>query len=73
MKVADKVRLSFLVIAMVITGLVGLVAYTKSKSDLEEATIERLKTMARSRARNIVSYVKTLETRIALMADSAAL
>ena len=70
MKIANKISLSFLITALVLTGITAPISYVIIKSNLEGAIFEHLKTTAQSRAQHIKTFLKQRKVKVELMAES---
>ena len=59
MKIRHKISLSFLVTALLLTGVAVSIMYRSFKGDLKEAIFDHLRTTAQSRAHHIETFLET--------------
>ena len=71
MKIANKISLSFLLTAVVLTSIAAPVLYISAKKSLEDRIHAHLETTVRSRAHHIETYLKEHKGKVEIMADSA--
>ena len=68
MRIAKKINLSFLVLALVLGGVSAIIFYGVSRSNLKEAICQHLDTTARSRANHIEAFLAGRKVSVTLMA-----
>ncbi|MBL7189960.1 MAG: response regulator [Phycisphaerae bacterium] len=68
MRIAKKINLSFLVLALVLGGISVTIFYGVSRNNLKEAICRHLNTTARSRANHIEAFLTDRKAGVALMA-----
>ncbi len=71
MKIANKISLSFLLTAVVLTSIAAPVFYITAKKSLEDRIHDHLETTVQSRAHHIETYLKEHKRKVEIMADSA--
>jgi len=59
MKIANKISLSFLITAVILTGIAAPVCYIIARRNLEDEIFSRLSTIAQSRAHHIETFLET--------------
>ncbi|MEE9459497.1 MAG: cache domain-containing protein, partial [Candidatus Bathyarchaeia archaeon] len=69
MKIANKISLSFLITAIILTSVAGSIFYTIAGNNLKKAIIEHLKTTARSRTNHIETLLEEHKQVVELMAS----
>ena len=70
MKIANKISLSFLITALILTGIAVPIFYTTARNNLENAIFEHLKTTARSRRHRIETLLETGKEAIKQLSES---
>ena len=70
MKIANKISLSFLITALILTGIAVPIFYTTARNNLENAIFEHLKTTARSRRHRIETLLETGKEAIKKLSES---
>ena len=68
MRIAKRINLSFLVLALVLGGVSAIIFYGVSRSSLKEAICRHLNTTARSRANHIEAFLTDRKVSVTLMA-----
>jgi PAS domain S-box-containing protein len=71
MKIANKISLSFLLTAVVLTSIAAPVFYITARKSLQDRIYAHLETTVRSRAHHIETYLKEHKGKVEIMADSA--
>ena len=71
MKIANKISLSFLVTAVVLTSIAAPVFYFTARKSLKDRIHAHLETTVQSRAHHIETYLKEHKGKVEIMADSA--
>jgi PAS domain S-box-containing protein len=71
MKIANKISLSFLVTAVVLTSIATPVFYITARKSLEDRIHAHLETTVQSRAHHIETYLKEHKGKVEIMAGSA--
>jgi len=69
MKITNKISLSFLITAIILTSVAGSIFYTIAGNNLEKAIIEHLKTTARLQANHIETFLEEHKQVVELMAS----
>ncbi len=69
MKIGIRLIISFFLIAMIATGIIGFISYTKGKDSLEIESFNRLTAVREMKATQIESYFKLIENQIITFAD----
>jgi len=64
MKIGIRLIISFFLIAMIATGIVGYISYTKGKDSLEEESFNRLTAVRELKATQIESYFKLIKDQL---------
>ena len=73
MKIANKISLSFLITAFVLTNIAVPILYLTSKSKLEESILNQLLTVAESRASHIATYLESNKEAITQLSKSVVI
>ncbi len=73
MKIANKISLSFLITAVILTGIAAPIFYIIARRNLEDEIFSRLSTTARSRAQHIETFLETQKNAAAQLSQSAVL
>lgn len=73
MKIASKITLSFLSVAVILTTVTSLVFYLIDKNNLEKQIDARLENIVLSRERHIETYLQMLKTSIGQLSKSVVL
>ena len=73
MKIANKISLSFLVTAVVLTGLAAPVFYIVARKSLEDRIYAHLETTAQSRAHHIETYLEEHKIIVEILASDILL
>ena len=73
MKIANKITISFLIIAMALIAVAGSVFYTVARSNLKNAIFEHLETTAKSRAHQIETFLDMQKESITQLSQSIAI
>lgn len=68
MRIAKRINLSFLVLALVLGGVSAIIFYGVSRNNLKEAIYRHLNTTARSRANHIEAFLTDRKVSVTLMA-----
>ena len=71
MKIANKISLSFLLTAVVLTSIAAPVFYITARKSLEDRIHAHLETTVQSRAHHIETYLKEHKGKVEIMADLA--
>ena len=73
MKIANKISLSFLITALILTIIAGTVFYLIAKDSLQKAIYNNLATACCFRSDNIKTYLKMLEASVGQLSKSLTL
>ncbi len=68
MKIANKISLSFLITAIILTTVAGSIYYTISRNNLQNAIFDHLATAAQSRAEHIETFLEVHRHVVELLA-----
>ncbi len=71
MRIANKISLSFLLTAVVLTSFAATVFYITARKSLEDRIQAHLETTVQSRAHHVETYLKEHKGKVEIMADSA--
>jgi signal transduction histidine kinase len=71
MKIANKISLSFLITALILTAIAAPIFYITAKKNLEDRIYAHLRTTAQSRANHIETYFKGHKQTVELLAQGA--
>ena len=69
MKIANKISLSFLITALILTAIAAPIFYITAKKNLEDRIYAHLRTTAQSRANHIETYFKEHKQTVELLAQ----
>ncbi len=69
MKIANKISLSFLITALILTAIAAPIFYITAKKNLEDRIYAHLRTTAQSRANHIETYFKGHKQTVELLAQ----
>ncbi len=70
MKIANKISLSFLITALILTGIATTIFYTAVKRNLEKSIFDHLSTTVQSRAHHIETFIGEDKARLELLTES---
>lgn len=73
MKIADKISLSFLAVATVLTAVFGFVVLKVSEDSLRKEIVAHLETTARSRGEHVETYLQFIKASTAQLSKSVVL
>ena len=73
MKIANKIGLSFLSVALILTGIAAPFFYLIAKNNLQKSIYNNLDTAVASRADHIETYLKMLEISVEQLSKSVVL
>ena len=73
MKIANKISLSFLITAVILTTVAASVFYITAKKNLQDGIYAHLNTTAQSRANHIETFLNEHTKIVTIMADSVLL
>jgi len=69
MKIANKISLSFLITALILTSIAAPIFYITARNNLENAIFAHLKTTARSRTRHIETLLEEHKQKVKILAS----
>jgi len=69
MKIANKISFSFLITALILTGIAAPIFYITARNNLENAIFAHLKTNARSRTRHIETLLEEHKKKVKILAS----
>jgi PAS domain S-box-containing protein len=73
MKIANKISISFLITAVILTGIAAPIFYIIARRNLEDAIFSHLSTTARLRAHHIETFLETQKNAAAQLSQSVVL
>ena len=73
MKIANKISLSFLAVALILVSIAGAIVYIIVKDNLQKSIYNNLATAVTSRANHIETYLKMLEISVGQLSKSVIL